>query len=256
MRKWRPTHKCFYIIPEIKGNIKSLELIFNRILPLRKFKTQEDQLICLGNYINDDEYSYDVIETLINTKEQFNERIILLRGEFEELLLLSLKNDNYYRDWMLSGGIKTIKSYLSKLNLKSNPESFPQSRLKDIIPKHHIDFMSALPYTHEYENYLFFCTGFNMLAGIEKTNNSSFCFDKSSAKLYAKLFKENKQPAVEKVLVGGYSYDGEPVIFPNYFQLGGTAPKKIICGDLNSMEFVAAKRNKNRIYPTEIKIIE
>lgn len=254
MRKWRPGYICKYIIPEVSGNLKSLEIILNRVLPLRKFKGQEDVLIMLGGFIDGDEDGCNVIETLITLKKEYEERIILLRGDHEERMLNSiLGTEKDFQYWIENGGASTIEGYIKLAGLKEPGASLPQTRLKDIIPKHHIEFLQSLPYSYEIEDYFFIHGGFNSKVGLKDTANSTYAFDYSSNKIYKKSWGKEDEILVEKTVVACHNSSKEPVIYQNYMMLGELAPKALICIDINSMESVKVKRNKSRIYRTHIK---
>jgi len=257
MKKWRPGHKCLYVIPEIKGNINSLEVILNRILPLRKFSGQEDDLIFLGGYIDGFEHGHKVLDILITIRAEYGERVVCLIGSSEHRFLRAiLGNEREYRDWISCGGTKTIEGYLNRAGIKSDAGVFPQNRLKDIVPNNHIEFLQSLQYSHIKDGYLFIYGGLNWKLPISNNNAISFALDTSFYKFYKCLYKEGREIDVEKVVIAAYTDGGMPVAYPKYMALGMGAPKSLLCADLNSMQFVRAKNGKSRIYPVEIKIYE
>lgn len=258
MRKWRPSFKSIYVIPEVRGNLESLEIILNRILPLRKFVNQEDKLIMLGGYIDGDQRSAQVVETLLTISDEYKDRCVFLRGDHEELMLRSISGtENDFLSWMQAGGLSTIESYAKKSGLNGPASSIPQSRLRDIIPPSHISFLKSLPAYHEEEDFFLFHGGFNPKIPLSDNGDNTFLFDVTSSKKYKQQWGKEDQIVVDKVMIGAHNYGSkEPIIFPKYFMLGGTAPKKLIVLDLNSMEACAAKRGKSRIYKTKIRTIE
>lgn len=258
MRRWRPGHRCIYLIPEVRGNLASLEVILNRILPLRKFKGQEDMLIMLGGYIDGGEDAPGVLDALVAIKEEYGERAVFIRGDHEELMLRAVTGtEKDYQYWIQCGGAPTLEAYVRREKLKGAAASLPQSRLKDIVPASHIEFIQSLPYSFEYEDFFFFHGGFNPQLPLSETIPLTFAFDTSASQIYKQKWKSGSKIDVEKIMIGAHHYNGKvPVIYPRYFMLGPGAPSQLICGDLNSMEFVKAKRNKSRIYKTRIKIYE
>ncbi len=246
------------MIPEVRGNLSSLEVILNRILPLRKFKDQEDMLIMLGGYIDAGEDAPGVLDALITIQLEYPGRAVFIRGDHEEMMLRAvLGTEKDYQYWIQCGGAPTLEAYVQRAGLKSHAASIPQSRLKDVVPEAHIQFLQSLPYTYEYEDFFFFHGGFNPQRSIAETNPITFAFDQSASQIYKQKWKSDSKLDVEKIMVGAHNHNGRaPVIYPRYFMLGGTAPQKLIVIDLNSMEACAAKRGKSRIYKTNIKIYE
>ena len=75
MSKWRPAKdKCIYVIPDIHGNVQLLDLVLDRILPLRK----NDQIVFLGDYVDRGTQSEENIHYLLKTKLERPEEIYLL----------------------------------------------------------------------------------------------------------------------------------------------------------------------------------
>jgi hypothetical protein len=258
MRKWRPSFKSIYVIPEVRGNLSSLEVILNRILPLRKFKGQEDMLIMLGGYIDADEDAPGVLDALITIQAEYGARVVFIRGDHEEMMLRAIIGaEKDYQYWIQNGGGPTLEAYVRRAGLKGAAASLPQSRLKDIIPASHVEFIQSLPYSYAHEDFFFFHGGFNPQRALSETTPLTFAFDQSASQIYKQKWKSGAKLDVEKIMIGAHNYNSNaPIIFPRYFMLGGTAPRKLIVVDLNSMEACAAKRGKSRIYKTNIRVVE
>jgi len=259
MRKWRPTHKCIYVIPEVHGAIESLNIIFSRILPLRFSLNQEDMVILLGDYIDKGADSASVLDILIECKREYGDKFLCIKGNHEVLLLKALASEQDYRAWVLQGGITTIKSYLDKLNLDSDPASFPFSRLSDIIPTSHIEFLNSLPTHIELEDYVLFHGGFDLTKLTKTDSDNLWAFDIQSSKNIKKLVKDKQNPLSEetKIYVGAHNFKSQlPYIYHKYFMLGGGAPNKIILFELNSMTCAMIKQGKSRIYNHKFKYLE
>lgn len=254
---WRPSYQCHYVIPEIRGNNETLNIILNRILPLRRIGGQVDRLTFLGGYIDGFNEGHKVISTLIKVKEQYEDRVICLLGDHEHLFLKALSgSDRDYQDWIRGGGVSTVQGYLDLVGIKSDASSLPQNRLKDIVPKSHIQFLASLPYYQETQEYFFVHGGVNFKLKTLETNLQTFAFDTVSHKEYARAYRKGEPIVVEKVIVGVHNTGKKPVIYPRYFALGGEAPGRLIALDLNSMEAIAARTKKARPYPFPIKIFE
>lgn len=259
MRKWRPSHKCIYVIPEVRGNMASLEIILNRIFPFRIFKTQEDSLVMLGNYIDGAPGSDKIIDCLINLKKEYGDRITLLKGFREELLLNAINSDNGFDYWITNGGMPTINDYILRANLNTTPESIKRNRLSDLIPKQHIDFLTNLEYYKIIDSYCFLHSGFNPAFSILENNIKNFVYDNLSGKYIKQCIKENKQPEFKDdyvFVVNSNPLGKRPAIHRKYFMLGGMAPARLLVMELNSVEACAIKTNKERIYKYNINIFE
>jgi hypothetical protein len=259
MRKWRPTHKSLYVIPEVRGNMETLEVILNRILPLRKHIHQEDMLVFLGDYIDGDKDSDKVIDCLINIKEEYKDRVILLRGNHEEMLLSAFNSDHYFTYWTDNGGYSTIEAYVNRSGVNSTPYAIKSNRLFDLIPKQHIEFIKSLDYYKILDDYCFFHGGFDPSKSIDDNSLGNFVYDFTSSKYLKDCIKHKKEPIFKDnyIFVGNHNYLGEePFIHSKYFMLGGMAPGKLIAFELNSMTASAATKGKSRIYKYNFRTFE
>src|ERR1019366_20880 len=192
MRKWRPTFKCIYVIPEVRGNFDSLVVILQRIFPLRIFEGQEDIVVFLGNYIDGDEDGGKIISSLIDIKNEYNERVIILRGAREQMLLqAAYGNDNDFNYWADTGGVSTISGYLKSSDNNASPNSIKRNRVLDIISNEHLVFLKNLPAYSIVDDYCFFSGGFDPKKSIAENSINNFYFDTSSS-AYVKNCLNNK----------------------------------------------------------------
>lgn len=260
MRRWRPCSKAIYVLSEIHGNSTSLEVILNRIFPLRMHTGKEDICIFLGDYIDGIQDGHKVIDLLINIKQEYDERVICLRGNHEQLLINAIDGDEKdFNYWCDLGGRSTIKGYLERSNQNANEYSIQQNRLKDIIPIEHIDFLKSLP-THYIQNgYFFMHGGFDYKRPIKETTDSTFMFDYNASKYMKQCVKEKNDPGLidDYIFCGAHNFNSnDPYIHKRYIMLGGSAPSELLVLELNSMEMCRVKTGKTRIYPYEFRIVE
>lgn len=264
MSKWRPTKSgCLYIIPDIHGSYNMLQQICNRILPLRKTGGVQDKIIFLGDYIDRHQDSHLVIDKLIELKKEYKEQIIFLIGNHELLLLETLGiAEKYYGElnptanaqhmWIMNGGFQTLIGYLDRNNIGDigSPLDLPAYRIKNFLPKEHLDFFTSLELYHENENFIFVHGGFDLQKPIKENTVDILTWDRkifnSIKKGFPITFPENK------ILICGHSHYG-PVIFNNYMMLDCGAPKQLLVVELNSMTAYMAQPNKNRMNKYEIK---
>jgi predicted MPP superfamily phosphohydrolase len=259
MRMWRPGFKCLYVIPEIHGNADSLEIVLNRIVPLRKFKGQEDQIVFMGDYIDGDNGGGSVLNILINLKKEYNDRITFLKGNHESLMLKALLgNDTDFTNWIDAGGISTIQNYLSLNNMSASPYSIQRTRLADLVPKEHIEFLQSLLSFKVIENYFFMHGGFNIEKSINENSELNFIYDYIASKKAKDAWKNNTNIDYKDdyTYVAAHNYnDDKPFLCQKYFMLGGSAPARLMVFELNSMSASAVKRNKSRIYKYDFKVV-
>lgn len=251
--KWRPTHKCIYVIPEVHGNAKSLEIILRHILPLRKSNGQEDELIMLGDYIDKGPESKGVLDILISLKNEYGDKVILLRGNREDMLLKSINDDDQYKNWLNRMGSLTIRSYTG------NDDYIPRTRLTDVLPSSHIEFIKNMPAKYIKGDYIFFHGSFDYKKDISENIDDNFIYDYSASRYVKECIKKDKDTNLigGKIYIGAHNYGGkEPCVFQNYFMLGGQEPKRLYVFELNSMCAVAIKHNKSRIYKYNFKYYE
>ncbi len=236
-----------------------LEIILNRILPLRKSVGQEDVIVFLGDYIDGGDESDKVIDCLINIKAEYGDRAIILKGAHEELLLKARNSEHDFTYWIDNGGIQTISAYTKRANLNTSPHSIKRNRLHDIIPESHLNFITGLDYKRILDDYCFFHGGFDSGKSIDENFPSNFLFDYSSSRYIKECVRAKKQIEFKDdyIYIAHHNYKGKkPYIHPRYMMLEGLWPKKLIVMDLNSMKMAAVSQGKSRLYPLEFDIQE
>ncbi len=162
------------VIGDIHGQYDELL----RVLELSKY-SDSDKLIFLGDYINRGNRSKEVVDLLINIKN--NPDSVLLRGNHEEIILKLVEGEyDYMYMWLEYGeGRECLRSY------GVNPDSFrfdgeryvfsssgqavrldnkdrTREIMRSIFPGDHISFMKDTFSAYETDSY-FFCH-----AGVEK----------------------------------------------------------------------------------------
>lgn len=118
----------------------------------------EDQLICLGDYVDGWSESYETIEFLIalSRKRHINKHKtpIYLRGNHDELFLKYLETGVQNKMWVHHGGASTLSNY--------------QNKSAEAIARHQEFFRNELKnYYIDEENRAFFHAGFHNLKGPE-----------------------------------------------------------------------------------------
>ena len=246
MSKWRPTKSGnIYVIPDIHGEVNMLNSIFNRILPLRK----KDKIILLGDYIDRHINSPEVLDALIVLKDKYQDQIILLLGNHEQMLLDGLNGDQHAFDmWIMNGGYYTALAYSNKAGLKTPPKS--SKRIKGLIPKEHIEFMQGLMPYYETDDYIFVHGGCDPFIPLSDHPKEVLIWDRS----LLKYVLADNDLTWRKCVITGHNATGrgEPVIKDKFMMLDCGSPKKLLVVELNSMEAWMATPNK-RLTKFELK---
>lgn len=150
------------ILGDIHGHITALDTV----LATAKYNPQQDRLICLGDYIDGWEASFEVVERLIAYQKQSPFKNIYLMGNHDKWMLdfLEAELDNWrheshvtatYRSWMSNGGYATYQQYLAHSD--------------EALYQHKQLFFDQLELYFLEDNKLFVHAGFNENMGFEAT---------------------------------------------------------------------------------------
>lgn len=187
------------VIGDIHGSLESLK----GVLDLAQYDPKKDRLICLGDYVDGWEESYEVVQLLIDYQDQSPHDNIYLLGN----------HDAYFKD-VLSDGIEHFRDidYTSRVNASwweqdgaSTYRSYSKQSDEDIL-KHHDQFFNHLKYYHIENNMLFVHAGFTPRLGFEKTYMISKDEVIWTRTLYRKSVMMNKDDhrfdGYEKIFIG------------------------------------------------------
>jgi len=253
LSKWRPSEKnCLYVIPDIHGALDLLELILKQILPLRKSDGGKDHLVFLGDYIDRNIHSVEVIDLLIKLQERYPDQIHFVMGNHEQLLLktfnkypkrnFSLQDQNLaYRTWLANGGTLTVEGYIKKYNVgfEIDPSDLPKFRLEIMIPNDHWKFYEELLPFYEMDNFLFIHAGCDPYEDIEKQEHEVLLWDRSLCKMFVQS-NEFSWVQWEHTIVTGHNASYGIVNHPKFKMLDAGSPEKLLCVELRSEEAVMA----------------
>ncbi|MBS0012226.1 MAG: serine/threonine protein phosphatase [Bacteroidales bacterium] len=108
--------------------------------------SRNDRLVLLGDYIDRGPDSKQVMEFIMDLKDEGYD-VIALKGNHEDMMLHAADSplDNY--NWMLNGGYETLRSF-DVVSVQN-------------IDKKYMDFLSILPPYYISGNYIFVHGGFN-----------------------------------------------------------------------------------------------
>lgn len=108
------------------------------------------KLIVLGDFVDRGPQSRSIIDLLMAGPQRRNWEWVILQGNHEAMMLECLGNPNILRWWIGNGGGQTLQSY----GYQQGDELFP---LK--VPAEHLDWLRALPLTHEDAHRIFVHAG-------------------------------------------------------------------------------------------------
>lgn len=254
MHKWRPGFRADYVISDLCGNNKSLEIICNRIFPLRFSEGNLDRVFFLGNYIGGGTGSAAVIDILINIKKEYGDKVLFLKGLNEDRFLNALMGNRFqFDDFIAAGGISIAQSY------KPNIENISQTSLKQIVPQNHIDFLNSLEYFHIYDQYFFMYSGFDTNKLVSECNVNGFIYDETFSRHIKDCAKLKKSTNLKDdyTFISSHNFNGKkPFISQKAMMLGNCAPGKVFVLDLCSMNMICVNRGKERSYTYKYQLHE
>jgi len=151
-----------YAIGDIHGCLKDLKDLMAQ-LPLK----DGDQVVFLGDYIDRGPDSKGVLDWILqNQKPNWT----FLRGNHEQMLLnwLGTPNPLAAADWLLNGGHATLQSYVPREKLDEVRGEGAHILLQSYIPHTHVEFLNALPYSHDTPEAFFCHAGINLDNPLDK----------------------------------------------------------------------------------------
>ena len=264
LSKWRPTEKdCLYVIRDSHGAYDLLKLILKQILPLRKSDGGKDHLVLLGDYIDRNIHSIEVIDLLIQIKKTYPNQVHLVMGNHEQLLLKSFNKypkrnfslqdrETAYRTWLANGGDSTAKAYAEKyIGIETNPFEIPKYRFEIMIPNDHWQFYQELHPYFEMDNFLFIHAGCDPYEDIEKQEHEVLLWDRSLCKMFVQS-NEFSWVQWEHTIITGHNASYGIVNHPKFKMLDAGSPERLLCVELRSGEAVMALPGYTRLVKVNI----
>lgn len=253
MSKWRPVDNCLFVIPDIHGMARELELILNRILPLRDSGGHQDTLVFLGDYIDRRVDSHKVVDIVREVKQDFPDQVITLHGN-HELMILEVLSPNQtlsqYNMWMHNGGESTMVGYLQKEHSDvEDPYLIPRKNIDRFIPNEHIEFFESLISFYETEDYIFVHGGCDPFKPLANQNPSVLSWDRSIYHQVSNFADYNIDCPWQKTIVTGHNgeEDGKPFVHDKFMMLDGSYAEKLYVWELNSRTGFSARKSKKRL---------
>lgn len=240
--KWRPSNQqCVYVFPDVHGNYHCLEILLNKILPLRK--KHNDKIVFLGDYIDRSIKSKQTLDLIINLKSLYPDNVITLKGNHEDLMLTALgqiKENQLYekqltRVWLENGGAETVISY-------TGSHIFKRLKMLESIPVEHLDFLKSCINFYEMDNYVFVHGGCDPFKPLSEQLPSALQWDRSLYNAVIEMKKKNIGAPWSKMIICGHS-GPNPILHDKYAMLDVGSPKRLICFEANSKKAILAEQN-------------
>ncbi len=136
-----------FVVGDIHGRRAQLAALLG-VLPYDK---DSDSLVFLGDLIDRGPDAPGVVEDVIALKLGTPERVIVIRGNHEQMMLDFIDDDS--RLWLahVTGGDQTFQQYTeTPLHLETE-EDFDNARrqIEESVPPEHIEFFRQMPLYHE-----------------------------------------------------------------------------------------------------------
>lgn len=122
-------------IGDIHGCAHALDAVLAAVDP-----QPDDTIVCLGDFIDQGRETREAIDTLIALSQRC--RVIMLKGNHEEMLLASLGSESAKNSWLMYGGVQTLNSYRFCGDI-------------DVIPAAHLDFIRNCRDYYETDDHIF-----------------------------------------------------------------------------------------------------
>lgn len=156
------------IISDIHGELQ----LFEELLQVSNYNPKNDQLILLGDYIDRGPQSKEVLEKVMQLKE---EGALVLKGNHEDMMVKSLVlgEERAWRNWTgRNGGNKTLESYgfVASEFIVNEEDTFVKPELHSDLLDKHLEFIQNLDYYVEWEDTIFVHAGVHPEKKIEETD--------------------------------------------------------------------------------------
>lgn len=171
-----------YAMSDIHGHFNKLMEFFDKAKKVKLFK-QGDKLIFMGDYIDGGKDSFKVIHKIYALAKEYQDNIVVLRGNHEEWFLRFLDNEG--NDWIGEDShFKTSKTFLSKEQLQNleemrandNNSQMLYDYIRKCMNERHtelIAWLRALPYYYETKKQIFVHAGIEENVTEEWKDNTS-----------------------------------------------------------------------------------
>ncbi|MEX2113108.1 MAG: metallophosphoesterase family protein [Pirellulales bacterium] len=102
-------------VGDVHGCVHALDALLVAIAP-----TDRDELVFLGDLVDQGRDSRDVLDRLIELKQRCG--LVLIRGNHEEMMFAARESEQALRYWEVCGGFATLNSYRYGAKLDAVPD--------------------------------------------------------------------------------------------------------------------------------------
>jgi serine/threonine protein phosphatase 1 len=157
-----PAGQRIYAIGDIHGRLDLLDQLLAMIVDddAGRGPMQRRTLLFLGDYVDRGAESAGVLDRLIGGMPDGFE-CICLKGNHEEIMMLSMTDAQWLYNWAQNGGLKTLESYGVEAAMRD-----VEQRPKDVsgaliaaLPDRHLAFLQGLSLTASFGDYFFVHAG-------------------------------------------------------------------------------------------------
>ena len=138
------------VVGDVHGSSHSLALAAKWLLA-----DWDGRVVFVGDYVNRGPDSRGVLEILVQLQTALGDRLTLLMGN-HEVVLLEFLQGGQFNHFLAHGGLQTIHSYLS-----DTPEPDPFEEFRSAFPDSHLELLRALLPAYETPDLLITHCGFN-----------------------------------------------------------------------------------------------
>lgn len=138
-----------YAVGDIHGRLDLLSVLLDLIVADAGRREAQAKIVFTGDYLDRGHNSYGVIERLIAGPERDGDAFVCLRGNHDELFVRSVMTGAMVPDWAWFLFDHTLESYAGVRDGLTMTDRLLR----------HVDFISALPLTHDDGTYFFVHAG-------------------------------------------------------------------------------------------------
>ena len=184
------TDLCIMARQIVIGDIHGCLSTFKCLLEDRVSLVPEDELFLVGDLIDrgpDSKGVMDYVMELMNA----GFKITTIRGNHEDMLLESARDERFLVTWMYNGAEATIRSFGVDFDLET------ERNVSGYIEERYFDFLNGLEYFIELEDYFIVHAGFNF--------RSTDPFSNTHAMIWSRSMRYDAGKAKGKRIIHGHT---------------------------------------------------
>lgn len=146
-----------FVLSDIHGELAKFKEL------LQYWKPNEENLVILGDLIDRGEHSLEIVQLAMDLKNTYNEQVVVLKGNHEDMLSIFLSEKDYETgDWYFNnGGNRTCESFTHH-SFPLYFHSYEERANKMLqVSNKEIQFLKQLPLHCEFGDTLFVHAGIN-----------------------------------------------------------------------------------------------